>query len=99
MVDTANDGIAAVEKVASSPSGSYDLVLMDIQMPNMDGYTATREIRKLPDSSKADIPIVAMTANAFDEDKEKAFTCGMNGFISKPINIKILISTLKTIFK
>ena len=99
VVDTANDGIAAVEKVASSPSGSYDLVLMDIQMPNMDGYTATREIRKLPDSSKADIPIVAMTANAFDEDKEKAFTCGMNGFISKPINIKILISTLKTIFK
>ena len=99
VVDTANDGIAAVEKVTSSPSGSYDLVLMDIQMPNMDGYTATREIRKLPDSSKADIPIVAMTANAFDEDKEKAFTCGMNGFISKPINIKILISTLKTIFK
>ena len=99
VVDTANDGIAAVEKVASSPSGSFDLVLMDIQMPNMDGYTATREIRKLPDSSKADIPIVAMTANAFDEDKEKAFTCGMNGFISKPINIKILISTLKTIFK
>lgn len=68
-------------------AGTYDLILMDIQMPNMDGYKATQSIRQLPDKKKASIPIVAMTANAFDEDRKKAFEMGMDGHIAKPIDI------------
>ncbi|MGN0732658.1 MAG: response regulator [Emergencia sp.] len=98
-VDVAGDGIAAVDKMVSSESGLYDVILMDIQMPKMNGYIATREIRTLDDNKKANIPIIAMTANAFDEDKEKAFAAGMNGFISKPIDIKNLIKTLAKILK
>ena len=85
--------------MASAPSDSYDLILMDIQMPKMNGFMATREIRTLSDNRKANIPIIAMTANAFDEDKKDAFACGMNGFIAKPINIKELMSTLAAILR
>ncbi|MBO5153239.1 MAG: response regulator [Eubacterium sp.] len=99
IVDIAEDGIVAVDKMASAPSDSYDLILMDIQMPKMNGFMATREIRTLSDNRKANIPIIAMTANAFDEDKKDAFACGMNGFIAKPINIKELMNTLAAILR
>ena len=72
---------------------------MDIQMPKMDGYTATREIRTLSNNKKANIPIVAMTANAFEEDRQKVFECGMNGHIVKPIDMKVIAKILDEIFK
>ena len=93
-VDTANDGDVAVETLRNARPGQYDLVLMDIQMPRMDGYTATRQIRTL-DSPLANVPIVAMTANAFAEDKRKALEAGMNDHIAKPIEVPRLLSTLK----
>ena len=80
----------------NSKSGSYDLVLMDVQMPVMNGYEATRRIRALNDPVRAKITILAMTANAFDEDRKKAMECGMDGFLSKPIVVKELIDTLQT---
>ena len=92
-VDTANDGDVAVETMRQAQPGQYDLVLMDIQMPRMDGYTATRQIRTL-DSPVANVPIVAMTANAFDEDRHKALEAGMNDHISKPIEVPSLLATL-----
>lgn len=97
VVDIAEDGIVAVEKMASAASDRYDLILMDIQMPKMNGFMATREIRTLSDNRKANIPIIAMTANAFDEDKKSAFEAGMNGFVAKPIDIKNLLNTLADI--
>ena len=84
-----------MEKVKNSTPGDYDLVLMDVQMPVMNGYEATEQIRSLDDPSLAGITILAMTANAFDEDRKKALECGMNGFLSKPIVIEELISTLQ----
>ena len=83
--------------VESSEPGYYKLVLMDIQMPVMDGYEATRAIRQLKNREIAEIPIVAMTANAFDEDRKKAFECGMNSHIAKPVDVEILFDTLKKI--
>ena len=81
----------------SSPADRYDLVLMDIQMPVMDGYTATRRIRALNDPARAAVPIVAMTANVFEEERKRAFDCGMNAFLSKPLVIDALIATLRDI--
>ena len=95
LVDTAKNGAEAVEKVKNSESGNYDLVLMDVQMPVMNGYEATKQIRALDDPALAGITILAMTANAFDEDRKKALKCGMDGFLSKPIVIEELISTLQ----
>ena len=95
LVDTAKNGAEAVEKVKNSTSGKYDLVLMDVQMPVMNGYEATKQIRALDDPALAGITILAMTANAFDEDRKKALKCGMDGFLSKPIVIEELISTLQ----
>ena len=95
LVDTAENGAEAVEKVKNSTSGKYDLVLMDVQMPVMNGYEATKQIRALDDPALAGITILAMTANAFDEDRKKALKCGMDGFLSKPIVIEELISTLQ----
>ena len=96
-VDTAENGAVAVEKVRTAAPGSYDLVLMDVQMPVMDGYTATRQIRALEDPALAGIPILAMTANAFDEDRRNAMKSGMNGFLSKPIVIGDLVQELHKI--
>ena len=95
LVDTAENGAVAVEKVKNSSPGDYDLVLMDVQMPVMNGYEATKQIRALDDPALAGITILAMTANAFDEDRKKAQECGMDGFLSKPIVIEELITTLQ----
>ncbi len=98
-VDQAVNGQAALEKVATAAPGQYALVLMDIQMPVMDGYEATRRIRALPDPAKARIPIVAMTANAFAEDRENALAAGMNDHIAKPFDIHTLLWKLAEILK
>ena len=90
VIERVEDGIQCVNRVAQMSPGTYDLILMDIQMPNMDGYKATRCIRRLDDKKKAEIPIIAMTANAFAEDRKKAFDAGMNGHIAKPIDIEKL---------
>ena len=95
LVDTAENGVEAVQKVRNSTPGNYDLVLMDVQMPVMNGYEATKQIRALDDPVLAGITILAMTANAFDEDRKKALKCGMDGFLSKPIVIEELISILQ----
>ena len=94
MIERAEDGAICYEKIVSSETGYYDLVLMDIQMPNMDGYQATRAIRALADKEKANIPIIAMTANAFEEDRSKAVNVGMNGHIAKPIDVTELLREL-----
>ena len=99
QVDTAENGAEAVEKIRNSAPGDYELVLMDIQMPVMNGYEAAKQIRALDDPALAEITILAMTANAFDEDRKKALECGMDGFLSKPIVIEELIHTLQTNLK
>ena len=96
-VDIAEDGTDAVNIMSSAEGRSYDLIFMDIQMPKMDGYTATREIRTLKDPKCANIPIVAMTANAFEEDREKAIRAGMNGHIAKPISTEVILEKLSLI--
>ena len=99
LVDIAENGAVAVEKVKNSAPGTYDLVLMDIQMPVMNGYEATEQIRALEDPALAKIRILAMTANAFDEDRKKALKCGMDGFMSKPIVMEELIRELQNNMK
>jgi len=96
-VEHAEDGIICVDMLNKHDAGYYDLILMDIQMPNMGGIKATSVIRSIPDKSKSQIPILAMTANAFEEDKQNALTAGMNGHIAKPIEIKKLMDTLANI--
>ena len=98
IVDTAENGAEALEKVSTSKPGTYDLVLMDVQMPVMNGYEATKCIRKLKDPALANISILAITANAFDEDRKKALESGMDGFLSKPIVIEELVQALKNKF-
>ena len=95
VVDRANDGLQCVEMMEAAPSGYYDLVLMDIQMPRMNGYEATRIIRQMDDRVKANVTILAMTANAFEEDKREALESGMNAHLSKPIEVDKLVKTLK----
>ena len=99
IVDQAENGEVALEKIATAAPGEYALVLMDIQMPVMDGYETTRRIRALPDPAKAQIPIVAMTANAFAEDRENALAAGMNEHIAKPFDIHTLLWKLAEILK
>ena len=94
LVDTANDGDVAVQKIKNASPNEYELVLMDVQMPRMNGYEATREIRGLPDPKKSRIPIVAMTANAFEEDRKNALAAGMDGHLAKPIDDQKLVQTL-----
>ncbi|MGN0425895.1 MAG: ATP-binding protein [Acetatifactor sp.] len=94
VIDLAEDGEICVDMLEKAPAGFYDLILMDIQMPNMNGYDATRAIRALQDSVKATIPILAMTANAFEEDKREAYRCGMNGHLAKPMNVRELMKEL-----
>ena len=96
-IERVENGIQCVNRIMEMPAGTYDMILMDIQMPKMDGYKATQEIRHLPDRNKACIPIIAMTANAFEEDKRDAIEAGMNGHVAKPIQVDKLLSTLKTI--
>ena len=98
-VDWVTDGLLCVDKLEHVPEGTYDLILMDIQMPNVDGYKATRIIRQLPNKKRACIPIVAMTANAFDEDRRKAVAVGMNGHISKPVAFDKIKQTLTEILR
>ena len=97
LIEEAANGVEAIDKVIHSRNGYFDLILMDIQMPVMDGYKATREIRRMKESALAGIPIVAMTANTFEEDKKKCFAAGMNGHIEKPINRQIIRSTLANV--
>ena len=97
ILDAAENGAVAVEKVASSAPGTYDLILMDIQMPVMDGYEATRRIRALENRKLAEIPILAMTANAFDEDRRAAEENDMDGFLAKPIQMEKVIHLLKQV--
>ena len=99
VVEHAEDGIICVDMMEKAEAGYYDLILMDIQMPNMDGYKAAQTIRKLSDPQKANITIVAMTANAFDEDKKNAYKAGMNWHIAKPIKVDELMSALTEILK
>ena len=99
VVEHAEDGIICVDMMEKAEAGYYDLILMDIQMPNMDGYKATQIIRKFYDKQKAQIPILAMTANAFEEDRKNAVKAGMNGHISKPINVSDLMATLANVLK
>ena len=97
--DTAENGAIAVEKEQSAAPDTYDIVLMDVLMPVMDGYEATRRIRALEDSARAKIRILAMTANAFEEDRKAAFAVGMDGFLSKPIDIDELWKTLRRLLQ
>ena len=99
IVDRVEDGVQCVSRIEQKPAGTYDLILMDIQMPNMDGYRATEMIRGLSDKDKATIPIIAMTANAFEEDRKKALAKGMNGHIAKPVDIEKMREILQNTFK
>ena len=99
VVEHAEDGVICVDMLEKADAGYYDLILMDIQMPNMDGYKATQTIRKFVDSKKAGITIIATTANAFEEDRRNAFQAGMNGHIAKPINVEELFSLLSDALK
>ena len=96
-IDRAENGRIAVDKVAASEDGYYDVILMDIQMTVMDGCSAARAIRALPDPALSGIPIVAVTANAFREDIAVAEAAGMNGHIAKPLNVEEMLSTLKSV--
>ena len=99
LVETASNGQISVEMVQNSTAGYYDAILMDIQMPVMNGYEASRAIRSLKDKELAQIPIIALTANAFDEDKKEALSNGMNAHIAKPLDVAVLYETLENILK
>jgi CheY-like chemotaxis protein len=99
QVDIAADGTESVEKVRNAPAGTYDLILMDIQMPKMDGHEAARQIRAMEDGRKAGIPIVAVTANVFEEDRKTALEAGMNGHLAKPYDIPTMMKTLQELLK
>ena len=98
-IERVEDGIQCVNRIEKMPADTYDMILMDIQMPQMDGYKATQAIRNLPDEDKASIPIVAMTANAFEEDKRDAIAAGMNGHIAKPIQVDKMLSILSEVIR
>ena len=94
IVDHAEDGLVCIDMLTEAAPEYYDLILMDVQMPNLDGYGATKRIRCMKDKEKANIPIIAMTANAFAEDRQNALNAGMNGHLAKPIEIEKLIEIL-----
>ena len=94
IVETANDGVACIDMVEKAEADYYKMILMDIQMPVMNGYDATLAIRKMKDTKKARIPIVAMTANAFAEDIQNVLSVGMNDHVAKPVDMNILVSTM-----
>ena len=99
VIERVEDGIQCVNRIEQMSPGTYDLILMDIQMPNMDGYQAAQCIRHLNDKKKAEIPIIAMTANAFAEDRKRTFDAGMNGHIAKPIDIEKLGAVILSVLK
>lgn len=96
-IEIASNGQIAVDMLKASEPGYYQLVLMDVRMPVMNGYEATKAIRSLDNKGLASVPILAMTANAFEEDKQEAMAAGMNGHLAKPINVKVLFGTLDKI--
>ena len=98
-IDIAENGLVAVDKIKNAAAGYYDIILMDIQMPVMDGYEATERIRSLPDRSRARIPIIAMTANAFKEDRCKAAESGMDAYITKPVDVLTLRYVLRRVLR
>ncbi len=98
-VDEAENGLLCVKKLLSAEAGYYDLILMDLQMPVMDGYRATEEIRRISDRGRASVPIIAMTANAFDEDRKKCLAVGMDGHVGKPIEIEVLLREIAMVQK
>ena len=98
-IERVEDGIQCVNRIEKMPVDTYDMILMDIQMPKMDGYKATQAIRNLSDKDKARIPIIAMTANTFEEDKRDAIAAGMNGHIAKPIQVDKLLSILSEVIR
>ena len=98
-VDTAVHGREALEKVEAAGPGEYSLILMDIQMPVMDGYEAARAIRALPDPQKAGLPIIAVSANAFDEDKRLSSESGMNAHLAKPVDLEELLEAIRRVMK
>ncbi|MBP5450439.1 MAG: response regulator, partial [Spirochaetales bacterium] len=97
MVESAENGSEAVEKIKAAESGYYDVILMDIQMPVMDGYEATKTIRALEDPQKASVKIIAMTANVFEEDRKETADIGMNGFVPKPIDLEQIINEIENV--
>ena len=99
LVEHAGDGLICIDMLSKADSGYYDLILMDVQMPNLDGYSATKRIRCMKDKEKAKIPIIAMTANAFEEDRKNALASGMDGHLAKPIEVTKLIETLAEILE
>ena len=99
LVECAEDGKQACDMLSQAKAGYYHLILMDIQMPVMDGYTATRAIRSMADPALANIPIIAMTANAFEEDREQAMAAGMNGHLPKPIDLEKMMALLRDLFR
>ena len=96
-IERVENGIQCVNRILEMPAGTYDMIFMDIQMPEMDGYKATQAIRNLTDKDKACIPIIAMTANAFKEDAEKCIAVGMNAHLAKPLDIEKMKMTIKSI--
>lgn len=99
ILDRVEDGLACINRLSEVDADLYDLILMDIQMPNVNGYEATRRIRQFKNLKKASIPILAMTANVFEEDKKMAMEAGMNGHISKPIDVNALENQIINLFK
>ena len=99
QTERAEDGEVCVEMLQKAEAGYYDFIIMDIQMPNMNGYEATRKIREMTDTAKSGIPIIALTANTFEEDKKKAFEAGMNGHLAKPIDISKLEEMLVSVVR
>ena len=97
LVTTAANGKEALELFQAKPAGAFDAILMDVMMPEMNGYEATRAIRALPDAEKAALPIVAITANAFDEDRQNAAKAGMNGHLSKPFDMQQLLAMIEEV--
>ena len=93
-IERVEDGIQCVNRIEKMPADTYDMILMDIQMPVMDGYDATARIRRMKDEEKASIPIIAMTANAFAEDRQKAISMGMNDHVAKPIDMNVLLPVI-----
>lgn len=99
VTERAKDGVDCVEKLEKAQNGYYDMILMDIQMPIMNGYEATSKIRKLDDKTKSDIPIIALTANAFSEDKDNAIKAGMNDHVPKPIDMNVLLPAIRRLLE